>query len=703
MLINRVWTGYNLLTAAYGAFTREQLFNANSAAGHIYREDQIKKLDLEGRPTFSYNLYRPVLNQIAGAFKSSVPGISFLPQQPDEEGLAALFEVLNNFICYQQNDLKYELSKAYLDALIMRMTFIRQDWVVSSDYPEGFVRIQHCDPLSIRIDPDTKSRTLEDCNYICDMRQLSPEKIIQIYCADDPDMAYQITDAASQVLGVSSDEKQVIRTWAERLQMLTNFYGSEWKGYDTESNENALSKQYELLKDGLLTTLDFYERRQVRAMYTIDRDGTMTEITALVKKEGKDPKDLTVPPSEWYDNDKLQQIRESHPEITDIKVKLPTKIYQSSVVPILNLVLYDELQDIQSGFRFSPVFAYDWHPSLLETKGVVDDMKDPTRSFSERSNSMLTLMQTYSQGGWLVSDKAIQGYEADWAENRTGMTRKVKDAYWGKTKQVEPPPFPVGYDNMRKEDAELIKQITGSTDSSRGITAESGESGKLFQARVQQSDIMQTWTSDNAQAALKQIAKNNVAFIQKYYTRHDTLMLLNSVLPEGTSQQGKYSMMEINKPTAQGILNDTSAGTFEIQFSPVPFGDTAKQNAYMTLVGINQILGKIDPKLMDIEGMVKNAPITLGKESLVEHVTGVLNQAKQQAKQAQDQAAQQVAQQQQQAPQPGIQGVTPQGGGQQIMQALEQARNQRMGLAQALPQAQQALPPETAIAPEVNQ
>jgi hypothetical protein len=77
---------------------------------------------------------------------------------------------------------------------------------------------------------------------------------------------------------------------------------------------------------------------------------------------------------------------------------------------------------------------------------------------------------------------------------------------------------------------------------------------------------------------------------------------------------------------------------FDIQFSPVPFGDQAKQTQYNTLLSLNMMLAKLNPALVDIEGLVKNAPITMGKESLIEHVTKILKAAEA-AQQAQEAAA----------------------------------------------------------------
>jgi hypothetical protein len=54
------------------------------------------------------------------------------------------------------------------------------------------------------------------------------------------------------------------------------------------------------------------------------------------------------------------------------------------------------------------------------------------------------------------------------------------------------------------------------------------------------------------------------------------------------------------------------------------------------LVQANMLLGKINPALIDVTGLVENLPLNVGKKSLVDHVNKVINSTEQNQNQNQN-------------------------------------------------------------------
>src|SRR4030066_84296 len=179
------------LTQVFKTYFEEIRNNFNLAAGHIYSDDDLTKLDIEKRPTFEPNLFLPILLKIVGDFKNTLPGVDLIGRTPSDHQFAQIFQKLNDYYLYQVNDILYEMSKAYLFSAIGRGTWIKQDFVVTPKYPQGTIEIQHYHPF-LKFDVNMTRRDLSDCQYISDSGWYSPEELIRIYASNNKELAAEI-------------------------------------------------------------------------------------------------------------------------------------------------------------------------------------------------------------------------------------------------------------------------------------------------------------------------------------------------------------------------------------------------------------------------------------------------------------------------------------------------------------------------------
>ncbi|MHB8483729.1 MAG: portal protein, partial [Nitrospiria bacterium] len=96
--------------------------------GHIYSAQDLRKLNLEKRPNFEWNLFLPIILSIVGNFKGQVPGLEFTGISPLDQQGADLHQTLSNYFLTQANDVEYELSKAFLWAVVGRIGWLKTSW-----------------------------------------------------------------------------------------------------------------------------------------------------------------------------------------------------------------------------------------------------------------------------------------------------------------------------------------------------------------------------------------------------------------------------------------------------------------------------------------------------------------------------------------------------------------------------------------------
>ncbi len=610
--IGRIVNAEMNLSSHYEVFHREIAQNFNLVAGYIYSQADLNKLIREKRPTFQYNLFLPIIARLLGGFKNSIIGVDFVPKQTEDTETAEIIKQVNDFILYQANDIEYELSKAFSMAIIGRIGWIKQDYIYTNEYPEGIVDIKFYDPFRIKVDLNTTRRDLKDCNYISDSGWYSIEDIVNIYAQDNEELREILFERAKILLGESSltRYKNLIKTWLERLFETTTSYSGELKGFDVGRIKNL--NEFVNRKDGLFKVIDWYEKRLTKSMILTNGINSY-DITELVKIKDSNEKD-------WYDRDKLNLILQNPDLIGYVpQEKYEIKIFQTSIIPAFNLVLYDD-PHILSNFKFVPIFCYDFHPDILETKSIVDFIKDPVRSANHRRNTMLTYITRVAHGGWIAEESVVKDYLENFLSNEIGGVKIIRDGALsqGRIKEILIPPMPTALDKLQFEDLEFIKIISGVRDNALASSESSQESGVLFRQKVLQSEIMQEWISDNSQSALLQISKNNLEYIQKMFTEERTIRIIDNT-------DNSVNFLKININTELGIINDVSKGQYDVIISKTPYGKAQRETEFNKIVMVFQLLASINPAYVDPILLIEASGLKNSKR-IIQHIQNIINQ-----------------------------------------------------------------------------
>ncbi|MHB8842414.1 MAG: portal protein [Candidatus Aquicultor sp.] len=578
------------LITDFEPFFNEVSDNFNLLAGHIMSQNDLKKLGLEKRPAFKTNLFMPIMLRILGDFKGNIPGLEFLPRTPKDQDKCAIIKEVNDYAFYQANKIEYELAKAFLFASVGRITWMRQDFTYNYDN-EGMVEIEHYHPF-LKYDRSLSKRNLRDCQFIFDDNWLTPDEIIRRYAKNNDELKGILQARIDEILGGKKETMaNRIYNYLAKLTGAVLDYGGEKAGYDYKKiwTKDGLvyDKNGTWLNNGRFRVTDAYVRQDFPKLIIVDKIlQKKFDFTDEVKRDDID----NVPdPNNWIDNAKLQLIKDALPDkMPYIREESESKIIQTSICPGLNIKLYDGLQQLQNGnFKFTMIQGYDFHPDVMETKSIIDNIKDSVKSYNLRDNTNLTYLLRSTHLEWQVEDQ-YKNKVGDLSSNKIGGVRFVPQGSLTNNaiKRIDPPPPNVALERYQQQKWEEAKTLTGINENAMSRQESTHESGKLFDSRVQQSEIMQEWISENAQAALPVLAENNIYFFQKFFTDERTLRIIG--------EDGKIDWLVLNQKTNLGeVKNDISVGKFDVIISRVPFGRVAKENDKERNLELLQITSKI--------------------------------------------------------------------------------------------------------------
>lgn len=575
--VSRITHIETALSREFEPWNAERYENFNIVAGKLFTKSEMEKLASEGRPVFNFNSIKPLITQIAGAYKNNLVSVEAMPRTDDDLDKAKLMTNILQWVLHTKNDSDYEFGKSFLDAAIARLGWIATEWVHKNN--ELFIEVKHYDPFRLKFDMDCKSRDLSDCRYIIDSGWYSIEEILNIYALEDIDLWSEIEDKAKYLFGNNQNKKLNSVSWLERVQGTANQYSKDNKIMDVETSN--INNQNFYTEKGLFKVIEAHERRSERVITLYDNiEGKNYDITKKVMVKGE------------LDREKLSLIRSQFIE-PYISQSIAQNIYVTAIIPALNIKTLEAPYPIEMpgfNFKFTPVYCYDYHPDAREVKSVVDDLKDASRAYTKHLNSMQEALARSINSTILYEEDALGEYEEAFKKNRIGGIKKVPQGTisGNKIKEFNTNPNLTSFQNMSLTMLEYMKFNSGVRDNAMGTRENANESGTLFNQRVAQTEVMQEYINENSQAQIMQVCKKVIMYIQKYMTNQQVLRITDS-------ESEEQKLIEVNKETVDGILNDLTIGEYDIILSKAPYGRTAKDVEYQKLIGLVDLLIKVDP------------------------------------------------------------------------------------------------------------
>ena len=473
-------------------------------------------------------------------------------------------------------------------------------------------------------------RNMKDCNYIINRGWYSPEEIRNMYALNDDDMWNEITEKAKMYMGTERKSQNKLISYIERTfgPHLDAYKGKE-QGYDevTVLLDGMLynNGNYFDGNAGIFKVIEFHERRQDKFWTLYDTTtGRKYDITKAIdaKDDGK-----------TYDEHKLAHIREKFIQRGGepyVSKEVINQIYQTAVCPAFNMVLYEAPYEVQNGnFKLTPIFCFDFGTDSMDWKSYIDHLIDPVSAYNLKLNTIQTILMKTAHAETWAEDNALDEHEDDWLQNKIGALKYVKPGKLDKIKRIAPEKIPIGLLQDAQMQKDLVKEISSIRDNALGTKESSGESGKLYNARVQQSNVAQEYIQDNAIQQLKNIGENTKDYLLHYMEPGRAIRI--------TQDETNPYWVEINEDAIKKLFVDDKGevdnieydqgkfltGKYDIIISKAPFGEETKEKEFQEQVALSQIAIQLNrPDYVKFEYLVKNSRLRV-KEEWLQHIKKV--------------------------------------------------------------------------------
>lgn len=605
----------------HDVYFREMYENYRRANGAIYSAADLEKLNLERRPAFVYNLFRPILLQLAGNYRQNLGKIELFPKTPGDIEIVNVLNDLTDHALLTANNFEIECTKAYINACIGRVGWLYTDYRYDID-DEGMFWYEAYNPFRVLFDSEKGTSNQKKWNYEIDRGYYTTEEIRNLFAQDDMDMYDEITEKSKMLLGESDIRNKQIMTMIERVFGLELYYQGKDVGYDSYSkafnNLQMGNSDYLDFNTGRFKVIDFHERRleQIITAYFPKTDKTVdiTEsIDRLTNKNSPDKKSVEYRNAIAAFRDRLIQQGYGEPIINR---KLINQIYQTAVCPALNMILADEPYTVQNGnFKIIPNFCFEMDQEVLEWKSYIDDLVDPVRGINLNMNTMQTYIMKTAQGETWYEDDALMEHEDEFTTNTINGYKKVKKGKLEKIKRINPPALPAGHVQMTQILEEFVKKISTIRDNAVGTKEQANESGRLFQARVAQTDLLQLIPQDQAVTALKVLGENCIDYLIHYLTPGRVIRIAGDesdpywiAINEDSIEKLFYKDAELVDQVT--VSKKIAESKYDVGISKVPYGDAAKAREFEQMVMVARTFIEMDrPDLIMPELVLKTSTL----------------------------------------------------------------------------------------------
>lgn len=333
------------------------------------QEDKSKLLEMMRAPVV-FNRIGPMVDSVAGSEVNNRQQVQYIPRQVGDSGVN---EVLTGAADYIRDncDAEDEESDAFVDAVTCGIgwTETRLD---DTDNPDGDVRIERRDPLTMRYDPSAKKKNLSDSTWVQREDWMTREAIE----AEWPEKAEQIS--ASQDWGRDDQDE------AAHDQTLAWLYEKDATGYDKTTGKYRVIHHQWVEQEVFYVALD-------------DMTGQLVE----------------------FDEDKFELVTErlakvGMPPMQSAKKR--RKVYKQAWV--CGDVVLEESPCPCNAFSYKAITAKrdrnknTWY-------GIVRAMIDPQRWANKFFSQILHIINSNAKGGLMVEEGATDNLarlKEDWAK-----------------------------------------------------------------------------------------------------------------------------------------------------------------------------------------------------------------------------------------------------------------------------------------------
>lgn len=496
--------------------------------GKQWREQDILRLEAEGRPALTINMILSTVNVLLGEQSLRRADFQFKPRRGGTEESAHALTKLAMAIG-DANKYDWVESQVFSDGVIedrgyfeLRMNF--------DERIEGDLEIKSLDPRLVIPDPDAKSSDPQEWKEVFITRWWSLDDIAREY----------------------GDEK------ARELEIV----GLSGQHYDRDSMDIVVGDRFgettlDTSAEGV--QIDEEARAFVRSVRIIDRQyWRNTRVFVLVDPTTGDQREL---PVGWKKK-----------EAERFAQQLGLAVYPKTVRKVYWRVTADRvvLHDDWSPYRTFTVIPY--FPFFRRGKpfGLVRNLLSPQEQLNKTSSQELHIVNTTANSGWIVERGSLSGMTADELAASGSKTGLVIEYNPGRNPpdKIKPNTVPTGIERLGAKAHNFIREISGISKAMLGV--EKAEvSGVALREQKNAGAIQVQVPMDSLAHTRFMVARKILELIQDYYTDERIITITQDLEPGQPVED-----LVINGQGPDGeIINDVTTGEYDIVIGTMPHRD----------------------------------------------------------------------------------------------------------------------------------
>ena len=517
------------------------------------------------KPTLKYNIITPIVSTLVGNEQLNRRQARFKPLTVESVDVADIVQQRWSALGDEQ-DIEDKLQIAFIDALTTKLGgWIERSWVMS---PDGYLDFKYevLNNFRIYIDPETRANDYElsHCRWIIKEGWEPLDVISEKYSIDPHDVKVERSQGWWHALS------ETVRRMTDKV------YSSNLENYDKQNDRYRILEMQERVTTKMVKLFDGVD-------YFI------------------------VPRSE------MRKLKHDNPSLMMLQEFSEDKIHMTTIIPYFkNLIVKDEdLDQPTSSFDVFPVWSYNYNVQVNEQTSLVDLLLDIQDDVNKAKSQVRDYVTQILSGGVFIDKREKETIKA--LKEKGNQPNMVYELNNPAIMPQKMPPNSLPPDIMlnAENSVAFAQRVSLISEAMKGETARSGESGVLFEQKVQRAAAAINPYFKNLSRLRKILAKDFVDNFSHVYSEKDRVL--------NVKEDSVFSQLIINLDIPSQVFNDVRNPSLYVELDEGEGNVTNIEDNFNKMLALSNMIGQINPALVDIRTLVESAPIP-GAEKFVQFI-----------------------------------------------------------------------------------
>jgi hypothetical protein len=519
--------------------------------GNQWREETRRLLEQQMKPVVTINKVFSSLLVVMGEMLQVQGDVSFQPTASGNQETADALTKIYRSILRSNN---YQVREAEVfDSGIIRSRGFFDIRLTFNDHLQGEVKITSANSKNVVIDPDASQYDPETWNEVFYTKWMT---------ANDIKTEYNEADGEQ----LSQKDPRDFRFGVDSADSLMNTFGGA-----TRVGRNRSAFLHPSYFPQSRTAYDSKVRRIIRVIERQYRD--LDKVDHFVDRDTGDMRPI---PDSW-DEERIKEVIQAY----DFLV-LPKKISRIRyLVTADDHVLFDDWGPLKR-FTFVPYFPMFHEGTAI---GMVENILSPQDMLNKTLSQELHVVNTTANSGWQMEEDQLVNMESEELETRGAETGLVLVRRKGTAplEKINPNQIPTGLDRLSFKADEMVKELSGASDSKRGFDR-ADVSGKAIKAKNLAGSVNFAKALFNLVQTRHLVAEAVVDIVQEHYTEER----LFRVAPMQLGADSEEIRVNVQSPEGR-VINDLTLGEYDVAITDVPLTDTFEQSQFDEAVQLREL------------------------------------------------------------------------------------------------------------------